>query len=299
MFPSHDQTLSQDHVLESVNRFGEITHIIVDEAHRVAAETYGKILDYWPDSRTLCVTATPIRLDKLDLSKLFGKLSYRYGITKAISEGVLCPFYGLEFELPIVYQNGDEGDDGENQGMGKLLSADNIMQIVFEKWKEHASDRLTIGFTSSVAQAHAYAEYFNAQGIPSIALDGSTPKGKRKKAIRQFSRGEYQIIFNCNMFIEGFNVPAASCLLQIKPTRSNGAYVQMVGRILRKLEGKEDVLILDFTPAGNRDFVMAGSLFGKERKEKQEKEPSTDVLLIGNAFAITRDGLGIIDPYRS
>jgi DNA repair protein RadD len=47
----------------------------------------------------------------------------------------------------------------------------------------------------------------------------------------------------------GFNAPAVDLIALLRPTKSAGLYVQMVGRGTRLAPGKENCLVLDF--AGN------------------------------------------------
>ena len=51
------------------------------------------------------------------------------------------------------------------------------------------------------------------------------------------------------MLTTGFDAPGTDLIALLRPTKSVGLYVQMVGRGTRLAEGKEDCLVLDF--AGN------------------------------------------------
>jgi hypothetical protein len=64
------------------------------------------------------------------------------------------------------------------------------------------------------------------------------------------------------MFIEGFNAPLASCLINTRPTRSQLLFTQIVGRVLRKHKGKQDALILNFGPTAEQSLVTVGDILG-------------------------------------
>jgi superfamily II DNA or RNA helicase len=68
---------------------------------------------------------------------------------------------------------------------------------------------------------------------------------ERRPIIDAFRRGEFQILSNCSMLAEGFDVPATSVCILARPTKSLIRYIQMVGRVLRPSEGKDRALILD------------------------------------------------------
>ena len=160
--------------VKEIVQFGDIDYLICDESHRLVASTYLKVLEAMGEPKMLGCTATPKRTDNVGLGTVLKKLSYRYSIQQAIREGALVPFNALGFTLPFEAQAQDlePGEEGEpeDQSLGQLLSADNILEIVFEKWSELAANRKTIGFTASVAQAHATAAYFCSRGIKAEAI---------------------------------------------------------------------------------------------------------------------------------
>jgi superfamily II DNA or RNA helicase len=71
------------------------------------------------------------------------------------------------------------------------------------------------------------------------------PEEERKPLIDGFRRGEFAILSNCSMLAEGFDVPATSCCILARPTKSLIRFIQMCGRVLRPHDGKERALILD------------------------------------------------------
>jgi len=58
-----------------------------------------------------------------------------------------------------------------------------------------------------------------------------------------------QCLTNANVLTTGFNAPGVDLLAMLRPTKSAGLYVQIVGRGCRLAPGKTDCLVLDF--AGN------------------------------------------------
>jgi superfamily II DNA or RNA helicase len=61
---------------------------------------------------------------------------------------------------------------------------------------------------------------------------------------RQFKAGEVKIISNVGVLTTGFDSDVR-CIILARPTRSEILYTQMIGRGLRKAEGKDHCLILD------------------------------------------------------
>ncbi len=138
-----------------------------------------------------------------------------------------------------------------------------------------------MAFVSSVEGAYRLAEKFNAAGVKAIDADGTTPKAERKAILDGFRAGQYDVLVNCALFTEGLDVPEVSCIHQVRPTKSDSLYLQMIGRGLRTFAGKEDALILDYAPLEARNITMLGDVLGVDvRKEAyvEEKEEEGDVI---------------------
>lgn len=61
---------------------------------------------------------------------------------------------------------------------------------------------------------------------------------------------------------EGWDEPAVSCALMLRPTKSAPFFTQMVGRILRPFVGKEDALLLDVAGAADNGLATIADLAG-------------------------------------
>src|SRR5258705_13728283 len=84
----------------------------------------------------------------------------------------------------------------------------------------------------------------------SRALRQSISTGRRRPrerdaVIARFERGETLILSNVDLFSEGFDVPAIEAVLMLRPTKSLGLYLQMVGRALRPTVNKSHAIIID------------------------------------------------------
>jgi superfamily II DNA or RNA helicase len=282
---------------------GVITHLVVDECHHSISESYVEIIKMLraanPDLRILGMTATPMRTDGDGLVRIFEKVSYRYPISKAIRNGSLVPFDALGIGLPVSFSDIQENEDGwEAESMGDILKADNVLQIVFDNWKQYAGNRSTIAFTASVAQARRTAEFFKERGINAEWVCGETPQRERRRILEGFKSGEIQVVCNMMVLTEGFDAPNASAVLMIAPTKSDLIYIQRAGRGLRLAPNKVDCRILDFAPVDGRNIIMAGDLLGKPREVKKAEEKAERA---GVLFAVSVDQLGhatSIDPTR-
>ena len=282
---------------------GQFTHCVLDEAHHGTATTYENLLESLaPECKVLGMTATPMRTDGDGLRRVFSSCAYRFPIDAAISQGALVPFDALGFSLPIRAKDFEgirETRDGwDATSMGDLLKAENVLEVVYEKWLgAGGGDRQTIIFTASVAQAHVTAEYFSHRGVAAEAVDGQTPKDQRDDILKRYAAGEIRVIANCQVLTEGFDAPETACICMVCPTRSDLAYVQKLGRGLRTAPGKTNCLVLDFAPAAQRNVIMAGDVLGQPKEVGSAMAKAEDAGLLISAMTMDLFGMvSSVDP---
>ena len=74
-------------------------------------------------------------------------------------------------------------------------------------------------------------------GIRAEHLDGTTPQADREAILGRLASGETEVVSNCMILTEGFDLPDIGCIALVRPTRSLGLFRQMIGRGLRPAEG--------------------------------------------------------------
>ena len=82
-------------------------------------------------------------------------------------------------------------------------------------------------------------------GVRAEHVDGTTPQADRDQILARLASGETEVVCNCMILTEGFDLPDIGCIALVRPTRSLSLFRQMVGRGLRPAEGKSDIVILD------------------------------------------------------
>lgn len=239
-------TISQNQHLQkfSPNSFDLI---VIDEFHHAAAPTYNRLINYFSPKFLLGITATPDRLDNKDVYALCdGNVALEVHFIEAIAHKWLSPFhyYGVKDEIDYskIRWVGTHYDEKEliNEQLKDL-----VVKKIFEKWQELKQTR-TIGFCSTVKQAHFMAKYFESNGVRAIALTGQNSRKERKMARENLRNGTVDIIFTVDLFNEGVDIPEVDTLLFIRPTESIAIFTQQIGRGLRIANNKEKCVIIDF-----------------------------------------------------
>jgi superfamily II DNA or RNA helicase len=259
-----------------VERLGTFSTVIVDEAHHAVASTYLDILaglGCMDDGGPLTVgfTATAGRSDKVGLRAAWQEITYQRGIVQMIAEGYLCDVkamqIGTDFNLGNVQV---KAGDFTDSSIGAELERSDALNAAAKAYGEYAKGRLGVAFTPTIATAHALAKTLTAKGIPAEAVDGTMHTDDRRGVLGRLHRGETSVVCNCAVLTEGWDEPAVSCALMLRPTKSAPLFVQMAGRVLRPFVGKlgaqpyakDDALILDVTGATDLGLATIADLAG-------------------------------------
>lgn len=257
--------------------------IIQDEAHHVlTGNTWGRIIDRWPDAYLVGKTATPSRSSGEGLGEGHGGFftSMVLGPDTAwlTANGFLAPAKvfappGALDTSKLRTRAGDfRMDDAERQ-----LQEGGIMGDAVTHYRRHIFPGTAIAFCCSVAHAEAVAEAFQAQGIRARSVDGTMDKAERRRLIAALGTGEVQVLTSCMIISEGTDVPSVTGAILLRPTQSLSLYLQMVGRCLRPAPGKAHAIINDHVGNSLRHGLPSDprewSLEGKAKKSKDAAPP--------------------------
>ena len=224
---------------------------IIDEAHHARARTYRQLVDAYPDAIIVGLTATPCRGDGRGLGKVFDVMIECPPVPELIRQGYLVPTVRYSHPSPDLKGVASSKITGDWQvsSLSERMNTDKLVGDLVEHWLRLAQGRKTVIFAVDVAHSVHIAREFNAAGIPTGHIDGSTPIDEREETLRKLSSGELRVVSNCMVLTEGWDQPDVSCAVIARPTKSLGLHLQMVGRVLRPAPGKVDALLLDH--AGN------------------------------------------------
>ena len=216
--------------------------ILVDESHLAVADSYQEIFKwtkagpkYWQKGGAylLHLTGTPQRLDGRGMGEVADTIIETCSTQELIDEKLLVPVRYFE---PIAM-----GDDGKPALVGDPLS----------HYMKHAHGRPGVGFCVSNIEAEKNAQIFKEAGYKTLAINGDSDPVMRDFAERGLQSGKLDIVFNCKLWVAGVDVPAISCIIDMRPTESLVTYLQGLGRGLRTDDGKEDLVYLDCV--GNKE----------------------------------------------
>lgn len=181
-------------------------------------------------------TATLSRSDGAGLGRVWQDVAFTRDISWAIRRGYLKQPVGYRLEINPGAQYGRSF--ALDATMQDAQIADSIApERAVEKWLELAKDRPTILFAPLVRSARAFADAFTRAGVSAAVVHGAMPDAERRQVIADFKAGKITVVCNAMVLTAGFDHPKVSCVMVMRPTRSETLYVQMAGRGLRRIPG--------------------------------------------------------------
>lgn len=218
--------------------------VIIDEAHHASAGSWAKILGHWPDAYRLGVTATPCRLDGRGLGEAFDQVVLGPSVADLVFWGFLSParIYAPPMVADLSGIRRRAGDYANDQAAA-AMDRPTVTGDAIEHYQRHADGQQAIAFCCNVKHAVSVCDAFKTAGITAALLLGNTTD--RDQVVADYAADRVRVLVTVDVVSEGFDVPAASCAILLRPTQSLGLYLQQVGRVLRPAPGKDAALILD------------------------------------------------------
>ena len=275
LFVGSHKADSIDHLFISIQTFNSqdfttktdadfYDYIVVDEFHHAAAPTYQKLLVYYQPQILLGLTATPERMDGKNILDYFGgRIAAEIRLPEAIDRKLLCPFqyFGVTDTVDLSSLKWRTGGYDKNElsnlytfsGLVAERRADLVVNSIL-KYVTDINEVKGLGFCVSIEHARFMADYFNAYGVPSMALTGDSPDEERNAAKQRLVSGEIRFIFVVDIYNEGVDIPEVNTVLFLRPTESLTVFLQQLGRGLRMAENKECLTVLDFIGQANKKY---------------------------------------------
>ncbi|MFD5745898.1 DUF3427 domain-containing protein [Streptomyces sp. NPDC127033] len=235
--------------------------VVIDEFHHGTAPTYRKIIDHFTPIELIGLTATPERMDGLNIQDEFfeGRIAAEMRLWEALENELLSPFHYFGITdttdlTSIQWKRGSYDSTAlSNLFTGNRARARLVVKAIEEKIANPGGMR-ALGFCVSVAHAQFMADFFQQAGLNAVALSGETPGDQRKRALESLRTGELQVIFSVDLFNEGLDIPDVDTLILLRPTSSATVFLQQLGRGLRRSEGKAVLTVLDFIGQHRKEF---------------------------------------------
>lgn len=234
-------------------------YIVIDEVHHVAADTYRKIINYFKPQILLGLTATPERMDGIDITHDFDDtISAEIRLDDALNKQLLAPFHYYGITDSVDYSDVSwSGGHYVAAELTKIYTANDARTaVIFKSLENYISDIHNVrALCFCVDREHAryMAAKFTLSGLKAESLTSDNAQ-MRSALYRRLKNKEINYLFVVDMFNEGVDIPEVDTILFLRPTESLTIFIQQFGRGLRKAPGKTHVDILDYVGNSRREF---------------------------------------------
>lgn len=205
--------LCDDSVLSKL--VATFSHLIIDEAHHVAAKTWSRVKRAFNGKPCLQFTATPFREDRAPLD---GDIIYNYPLKEAQSDGY---FQDIEFH-PIREYQATLADQSIADKAIELLRKD-----LFE-----GKDHILMARAKTITKAKEIFDIYKLHDDLSPILVHSK-SGSSQATINAIKDKKHRVIVCVNMLGEGFDLPELKIAALHDQHCSPAITLQFIGRLTR------------------------------------------------------------------
>ena len=177
--------------------------IVIDEAHHAVAKTYKEVMEAFPESKKLGLTATPCRLNRRGFTDLFDVLLQSWSAKKFIADGWLSLYDYMSIRedsedwrmVNSLKKRGADGDFSLRE-MSEKLNVQPSIERLCDTILRYAPNKKGIVYAIDIKHAEHIAEYYREHGLNAVAISSKTPAEERKRIIEIFRNTNCQEISN-------------------------------------------------------------------------------------------------------
>ncbi|WP_421289518.1 DEAD/DEAH box helicase family protein [Aeromonas veronii] len=320
---THD-ALTNTGVFDALKNIKCRKFLIADEVHNLGAESFVNTPPTFFDY-ALGLSATPIRqYDETGSEKLlsyFGGVIYDFPLERAIGtcltpyEYYIHPVYlnsneteewlALSDKIKKNYWKAESGDDSYTNLMlikrkAIIESAENKILALKSVIETYGIESKTLIFTTDknptqLDNVNALMRELNVR-YHQITAEETRDKKNIASIIYDFSQGKTQVITSKRVLDEGFNIPDVSIAYFIASSSVKRQWIQRMGRVLRKSEGKSKAIIHDFVvipPAGVIDKTIISIIDGEISRVEEMSRLSLNQLSEKESYNVISELLKI------
>ena len=293
--------------------------LIFDEVHHLPGESFRQIAEMFTAPYRMGLTATYEREDMLhqELPRLIGGVVYKLE-PEDLAGKYLSDFrlekvdveltkqekaeYEKNYKIftsyldenriwldsPIAFQRFIMRSSSDPQARRALLSRNRALSIAFnsqaklDKLEEilhsNPDDRVLI-FTQHNDLVYRISRRFL---LPFITH--TTDKEERFDVLRGFREGSYRAIVTSKVLDEGIDVPEASIGVIVSGTGSSREFIQRLGRLLRRSEGKGQARLIELVSKETSEMRTSSRRKRSRKSNSNEKNGIEEIVNVNNRY---------------
>ncbi|MFF7488751.1 DEAD/DEAH box helicase [Streptomyces luteogriseus] len=247
--------------------------VVVDEAHRMLAPSYSRVLRFLgielgqkAPVPVIGLTATPFRRVDAETRQLAERFHSKLLSSRSLGDDIVSElrrqdvlsrpehkvlsYAGPGFRMDDVESHRahfDQFKDFHPDFLRKIGESDARNRALLEQLLELPPDCPTLFFGCTVEHSIAMAVLLRRAGRAAEVVTSDTRSATRRALIEQFRNKRLSVLCNYGVLTTGFDAPAVRALVVGRPTTSPVLYEQMIGRGMRgqRFGGTKSCLVVD------------------------------------------------------
>ncbi|MFF7262186.1 DEAD/DEAH box helicase [Streptomyces sp. NPDC008159] len=247
--------------------------VVVDEAHRMLAPSYSRVLRFLgielgqkDPVPVIGLTATPFRRVDAETRQLAERFHSKLLSSRSLGDDIVSElrrrdvlsrpehkvlsYAGPGFRMDDVESHRTHFDrfkDFAPDFLRKIGESDARNRALLQQLLELPRDCPTLFFGCTVEHSIAMAVLLRRAGRAAEVVTSNTRSATRRALIEQFRNKRLSVLCNYGVLTTGFDAPAVQALVVGRPTTSPVLYEQMIGRGMRgeRFGGTKSCLVVD------------------------------------------------------
>jgi len=238
----------------------EFGTVILDEMHHVSSPTFSKVVDTNYARYKIGLSGT---IERKDGKHVVFRDYFGQKVHKPPKENYMTPSI-------LVYRSEVRFMDGSN-----IPWANKVTQLAYNEEYLHSVALLAAFYAEKghkvlvvSDRVHFLQTCAELAGEKAVCVTGEVPHEERKTLMSKISDGKANILCGTQaIFSEGISLDDLSCLILGTPVNNEPLLTQLIGRVIRKKEGKKNPVVIDIHLKGNTARRQASNRIGYYMKE--------------------------------
>ena len=238
----------------------EFGTIILDEMHHVSSPTFSKILDTNYCRYKIGLSGT---IERKDGKHVVFRDYFGNTLFKPPKENYMTPTVHI-VPSEIRFMDG-----------AKIPWANRVTKLATDEEYQHTISMLAAAYAARGHKVLVVSDRVGflkrcaeLTGEKAICVTGEVAHEDREKLVDEILYGDKEVLYGTQaIFSEGISVDNLSCLILGTPVNNEPLLTQLVGRVIRKKEGKIDPVIIDIHLKGNTARKQASNRVGFYMKQ--------------------------------
>ena len=227
--------------------------VILDEMHHVSSPTFTRIIDEMPARYKIGLTGT---LERKDGRHVVFRDYFGTQIHKPPKENYMIPSIDV-IKSEVRFLDGSYTPWAER--INHLANNEEYVNSVALIAAKYAAEGHKVLVVSD--RVHFLKVCHRLVGENSVCITGDMDFAEREKTMKMI--GEKDILFGTQaIFSEGISLDKLSCLVLATPINNEPLLTQLIGRVIRKREGKKQPKVVDIHLKGKTASRQANARMG-------------------------------------